>query len=122
MWLNHYLTISQVVDNLQDCEVKTLDNMEQIVQDHEKRIQQLEKSYDEVKKEITGIHTAQYRMETTILRESQEQKELIRKVLEHQFGLDKINLENKWKLWITVLSSGSVIGTIVYFILREVFK
>ena len=110
------------MDNLQDCEVKTLDNMEQIVQDHEKRIQQLEKSYDEVKKEITGIHTAQYRMETTILRESQEQKELIRKVLEHQFGLDKINLENKWKLWITVLSSGSVIGTIVYFILREVFK
>src|SRR5438309_3520826 len=91
--------------------------MEQMVQDHEKRISQLEKNYDEVRREMTTIHNGQLRIENTLLIESKEQKELLKKLIDQKFGLDVINTSGKWRFFITALGSGGIL-----YLLFELLK
>lgn len=49
-------------------------SMESIVQDHEKRILELEKNYGEVRKEITVVQTSQTKIENMLYTQNTEQK------------------------------------------------
>lgn len=92
--------------------------MESIVQDHEQRILQLEQNYSEVRKEIAGVQTSQYRIETTVLKESQEQKQLLNKLIDYHLDTKRFNLDKKWQFLLTAIGSGGLI----YFIVEAFMK
>jgi hypothetical protein len=89
-----------------------------ILQDHEKRITDLEKNYAEVKKDLAVVNNSQLRMETTLLNESREQKILLNKLIDHQFGLNKLNLAGKWQFWAATVGSGGVLYLILEFLTK----
>lgn len=107
--------------------------MESMVQDHEKRILELEKNYSEVKKEITVVQTSQSKMENMLYTQNTEQKELIEKhqkeqrtlldtLLTHTLGIKKDNNTKKWEI-IGAVAGGVVSGGgILYLIIEALTK
>lgn len=98
--------------------------MESIVQDHEKRILELEKNYSEVKKEITVVQTSQSRIENMLYTQNTEQKELIAKhhkeqsemlsaLFTHTLGIKKDAHTQKWKLFGVLIGGGGIIALFV---------
>ncbi len=103
--------------------------MESIVQDHEQRILELEKNYNEVKKEITVVQTSQAKIENMIYKQNTEQRELINKhqkeqskmfnvLLEHTLGIKKVDAKEKWKLAGVLVGSGGLLYAIFEFLQR----
>lgn len=91
-------------------------NVREMVQDHEKRISQLEKNYDEVKRDIAQIQNGQLRIETTLLQESRDQKALLNKIITQKFSIDKINTVEKWKFLLALFGSGGILYLIIELI------
>jgi hypothetical protein len=82
--------------------------MHEIVQDHERRISDLEHRYDTLEHKITSVENGQIRVENTILTEGKENRAMLSKLIDHQFEIKKINLTNKWQLWMNIFSAGGV--------------
>lgn len=98
--------------------------MESIVQDHEKRILELEKSYGEVKKEITIVQTSQSKIENMLYTQNTEQKELINEhqaeqkelmgtLLHHTLGIKKDNNQQRKDIIIALLGGGGVLFLLI---------
>ena len=105
--------------------------MESMVQDHEKRIIALEQSYSTLSNKMQAVETGQMRIENTLLRESQEQKELINKqrseqdelfgtLVEHTLGIKKTNNTKRWELFV-IVAGGLVSGGGILFALFQLF-
>lgn len=93
-----------------------------ILKDHEKRISELEKNFG-------IIQNSQLRMESTLLNESRLQKDLLHKLIDQKFvldktqlkqtfDLDKINILKKWEFWIASLGSGGIL----FFVAEKLFS
>ena len=82
--------------------------MERIVQDHERRIADLEKNHSEIRNEIRLIQGSQYKIENTVLNESKEQKDLLNKLVDHHLGMKTSNNSNRWKFAIALVSGGGL--------------
>lgn len=107
--------------------------MENMVQDHEKRILELEKNYSEVKKEITVVQTSQSKIENMLYKQNMEQKELIEghqveqkalldTLLTHTLGIKKDNNKQKWHIIGSVAGGIFTGGGILYLILEAFVK
>ncbi len=103
--------------------------MEKMVQDHEQRILTLERNYSEVKKEMTAVQTSQLEIKGTLLKESQEQKELINKqrkeqdalfktLVDHTLGIRKNNSNKKWELALAIFGGGGLFYGVIEIIQR----
>jgi TolA-binding protein len=86
---------------------------DQILKDHENRIQTLEKNYDQMQRDIAQIQNGQLRIETTLLQESRDQKALLNQIIKQKFNLDKINTIGKWKLLIVIFGGSGLIYLII---------
>lgn len=97
------------------------EQMESIVQDHEKRILALEQHYGEVKKEMTAIQTSQLEIKGVLLKEGQENRELINKqreeqdklfqqLISHTLGIRSNNNNKKWELLLAVFGGGGLVA------------
>ena len=101
-------------------EVKKVDT---ILQDHEKRIVILEHGYQHVNDKLTSLESSMLRVENTVMREGQEQRSLIKTMLENQFKLNKSKLTSSEKVKIalittlgTILGGGAIVGIVSLFI------
>jgi hypothetical protein len=90
--------------------------MQEMVQDHEKRISTLEHRYDVLEHKMTAVEHGQIRVENTILTEGKESRAMLSKLIDHQFEIKKINITNKWQLWANIFSAGGV-----FYLLFELF-
>lgn len=99
-------------------------SMESIVQDHEKRILELEKNYGEVIKEITNVQTSQSKIENMLYTQNTEQKELIDKhqgeqtklldtLLSHTLGIKKDNNKQRKDILIALFGGGGVLFLLI---------
>ena len=99
-------------------------SMESIVQDHEKRILELEKSYGEVKKEITIVQTSQSKIENMMYSQNTEQKELINRhqneqrqlldtLLGHTLGIKKETNKQRKDILIALFGGGGVLFLLI---------
>lgn len=97
--------------------------MHEIVQDHERRILDLEKNHTEMK-------NGMLRIENTVLQEGQNQKQILNsineKLLEHFFGERKEIRTNKVKMseirWTTVagiLGAGGGVALVVQWVVTQ---
>lgn len=98
--------------------------MESIVQDHEKRILELEKSYGEVQKEITVVQASQAKIENMLYSQNTEQKELIDKhqkeqtalldtLLHHTLGIKKDNNKQRKDILIALFGGGGILFLLI---------
>ena len=90
--------------------------MQDMVQDHEKRIISLEQNYSEVQRELTNVQNSQLRTENAVLNESRDQKELLNKLLEHVLGTQKFNLTKKWQLVLAMFGGGGVFYALIQLV------
>lgn len=67
--------------------------MQELFQDHEKRISTLELRNEEFSKRLTSIENTQLKLESTLMRESGEQKGLLRDILSHQQKMEERKLD-----------------------------
>lgn len=99
-------------------------SMESIVQDHEKRILELEKNYGEVRKEITVVQTSQAKIENMLYTQNTEQKELIDKhqreqtalldtLLSHTLGIKKDNNRQRKDILIALFGGGGILFLLI---------
>jgi len=99
-------------------------SLESIVQDHEKRILELEKNYSEVKKEITVVQTSQSKIENMLYTQNMEQKELIDKhqkeqtklldtLLGHTLGIKKDGNKHRKDIIIAIAGGGGVLYLLI---------
>lgn len=79
----------------------SLNNIADQVQDHERRIVELERNQAELK-------NGMLRIENTVLQESSTQKELLNKLVEHHFGIKTKMLDSKTKIVLGLLGSGGL--------------
>ena len=107
--------------------------MENMVQDHEKRIIALEQNYSEVKKEMNAVQASQSKIENMLYSQNTEQKQLIEghqkeqkdllnTLLSHTLGIKKNNNLKKWEILGTVIGGVVSGGGILYLIIEVVFK
>jgi len=98
--------------------------LENIVQDHEKRILALEQNYSEVKKEITQVQTSQSKIEGMLYSQNieqkklledhqSEQKKLLDTLLSHTLGIKKDSNNHKWGILAAAMSGGGIIALLV---------
>ena len=87
--------------------------MQEMVQDHEKRIFNLEQNYSEVQRELTTVQNSQLRTENTVLSESRAQKELLNKLLDHVLGTQKFNLTKRWQLILAMFGGGGLFCALI---------
>lgn len=103
--------------------------MENMVQDHEKRIIALEQNYSEVKRDIAAVQTSQSKIENMLYTQNTEQKELIDKhqkeqknlldtLLIHTLGIKKDNNKHKWEVLLTAFGGGGIVYLIIEFLIK----
>lgn len=93
--------------------------MHEIVQDHERRIVELEKNHTEMK-------NGMLRIENTVLQEGKEQKQLLNKLMDHFFDERKDVRNTKIKLteirWSTIaglLGGGGGLALLIQWLLTR---
>jgi hypothetical protein len=91
-------------------------SMEHMVQDHEKRILQLEKQSEETRNKLQAVETGQYRIEKVILEQGIEQGKLLNKLIDNQFDLKKMNVLTREKIWVKALGVLGGAGGLFAFI------
>lgn len=95
--------------------------------DHEGRIKILEQNYSKLEGKISSIENGQLQLENTVLKTSQDQKDLLTKLIDHHLDLKKKQVEadsqakaqevdlkktriiSRKELWIAVLGSGGLV-------------
>lgn len=104
-------------------------NMESMVQDHEKRIIELERNYSEVTKEINAVQASQSKIENMIYTQNTEQKEINQKyqkeqrdllntLINHTLGIRKDTNKHKWQ----VLAAAVGGGGFFYLLIESIFN
>lgn len=106
-------------------------SMESMVQDHEKRILELEKNYNEVKKEITVVQTSQAKIENMLYTQNTDQRELIDKqnklieqhnneqkelmgtLLGHTLGIKKDNNKQRRDILVALFGGGGILFLLI---------
>jgi uncharacterized protein YeeX (DUF496 family) len=102
-------------------------DMERMVQDHEKRILALEQNYSEVKKEMTAVQTSQLEIKGVLLKEGQdnrqllndqqkEQRELFQQLMKHTLGIKANNNNKKWELALAIVGGGGFLFLLIQYI------
>lgn len=95
--------------------------MEEVVQDHEKRITVLEEQYRQVGIKLNEVEKGQYRLENTVTSEFRENRGLLNRLIENQFKLDKQKMTGREKIILAIIalfSGGIGAGGIVTLILQ----
>jgi mevalonate kinase len=95
-------------------------SMEEVVQDHERRITILEQKYEQFDIKLNAVEKGQYRLENTVTSEFRENRGLLNRLIENQFKLDKQKMTSKEKVTlsiITLVSGGLGAGSIVSLVL-----
>ena len=88
--------------------------------DHEGRIKILEQNYSKLEGKISTIENGQLQLENTVLKTSQDQKELLTKLIDHHLDLKKSSVAaetdlkktriiSRKELWVAVLGSGGIV-------------
>lgn len=101
--------------------------MESMVQDHEKRIIELERNYSEVKKEINAVQASQSKIEGLLYDQNTEQKQLIDKhqkeqkdllntLLTHTLGIKSDSNKHKWGVIAAAVGGGGLTYMIFEFV------
>lgn len=107
---------------------KEVVDMEGMVQNHEKRIIELERNYSEVTKEINAVQASQSKIENMLYTQNTEQKELNEKhqeeqkelldtLLNHTLGIREDGHKQRWQVIAASISSGGIISVVIYGIL-----
>lgn len=85
----------------------------EILQDHEKRIRNLENNYAELKGDVQLLHNQNLRMENLFLNESKDTKNLLHKIIDNNHEINK----ERTKIWLKALGvTGSVITLLYLFV------
>lgn len=95
--------------------------MEEVVQDHEKRITVLEEQYRQVGIKLNEVEKGQYRLENTVTSEFRENRGLLNRLIENQFKLDKQKMTGREKIILAIIalfSGGIGAGGIVTLVLQ----
>ncbi len=90
--------------------------MQDMVQDHEKRIISLVQNYSDVQRELTNVQNSQLRTENIVMSESREQKELLNKLLDHVLDARKFNLTKRWQLTLAIFGGGGVFYALIQLV------
>lgn len=88
--------------------------------DHEGRIKILEQNYSKLEGKISSIENGQLQLENTVLKTSQDQKDLLTKLIDHHLDLKKSSaasdvelkktrIISQKELWVAVLGSGGIV-------------
>lgn len=85
---------------------KEMDNMP-IWQDHEKRITVLETGYDRMSYEMQDV-------KKVVKDESEAQKKLLNRLIEHHLSTNKFKLSKMWQLILNIFGAGGIIVTVIY--------
>lgn len=107
--------------------------MENMVQDHERRILALEQNYSEVKREMTAVQTSQSKIEGMLYKQNTEQKELIEghqkeqkelfnTLLHHTLGIKADSNKRKWEIMGSVAGGLVAGGGILYLLIEKIFS
>lgn len=91
-------------------------DMEKRVEDHERRIGTLEVNYKSLESKISSMETGIHRVESTVLRESKSQSDLLNKLIEHHFGQVQTKTLAKKEIWIAVLGTGGIYTFVQFMI------
>jgi hypothetical protein len=91
-------------------------NVQQRMIDHEERIKTLEHNYNRLEGKITTIENGQLQLENTVLKTSQENKDLLTKLIDHHFDLSKTKLIGRKEIIIAVLGGGGIAGIVITII------
>lgn len=101
--------------------------MKEIMDDHEGRIKILEQNYSKLEGKISSIENGQLQLENTVLKTSQDQKDLLTKLIDHhldmkkaqaaadtqakaqEVDLKKTRIISRKELWVAVLGSGGIV-------------
>lgn len=81
-------------------------------QNHENRITKLEKSYENVTRQLEEVSDI-------VKQESEEQKALLNKLIDHHLETNKIKISKFWKFLINAVGTGGIIYLIVHFLLSQ---
>jgi septal ring factor EnvC (AmiA/AmiB activator) len=106
---------------------KEVIDMESMVQDHERRIIELEKNYGEVKKDLNAVQASQSKIENMLYSQNTEQKQLIEKhqkeqrmifdtLLEHTLGIKKDSNNHKWGVIAAAVGGGGLAYMLFEFV------
>jgi hypothetical protein len=93
-------------------------SMQEQLLDHESRIKNLEKNYDNLVGEITSVKNGQLQLENTVLKTSQGHNELLNKLIDNTFDLKKTKTVSRKEIIIAGIGSGGVLGVVVGGILK----
>ena len=90
---------------------------------HEKRIADLEKNYGEVIEKIGNMEKGQLELQNVILKSAGDQKELLNKLIEHSLGItvkqeetkgevSKLKVNSKKEIILSLLGGGGIVSII----------
>lgn len=86
-------------------------------QDHEDRLKVLETNYSKLTTEVSEIKSAQYQTQSILLKESQDQKDMLNKLIDQTFGLKKITARERWKflgqVTVAIFGAGGFLAVIL---------
>lgn len=105
-------------------------NTEKIVENHEQRIQELERYRTEQEKSNLEIKLKLTETEKTVMKESNKQQALVQKLIDHILNNDtfsrkektetrKFNQEMLWKTLAILLGSGGILCLIIQALLHK---
>lgn len=86
--------------------------MQEQLLDHEDRIKTLEKNYAVLVGDMAEIRNGQLRLENTILKTTQDQNQLLNKLIDNSFDLKKTSVVSKKEIWVAILGGGGALGVI----------
>jgi hypothetical protein len=95
-------------------------DMKDIILDHEDRIKNLEMSYSRLEGKLTSVENGQLQLENTVLKTSQGQSELLNKLIDNTFDLNKTKAIGRKEIILALVGGGGVLGIVVGAILKFV--
>jgi hypothetical protein len=104
----------------------TLEEMDvpQRLDDHEKRIGELETNYGKVIQKIDSMERGQVELQNIVLKSSGDQKDLLNKLIEHSLGISvkqeetkgevsKLKISSRKEIIIGLIGGGGITGILV---------
>lgn len=82
-----------------------------IWQNHENRITTIEVNQENISQQMNGL-------ERVVKEESNEQKALLNKLIDHHLNTNKLKLSNFWKMILNMTGAGGILAVTLYAILQ----